>query len=704
MPAPETHIPTYMPTSNRPINAGSSMDDDASRLDAIAKVTGIARYGRDVYPANGLFVRFVRCPWGAAELESCDQEAALKVPGVLEVSIDGGNAKGQYHGHNLGHLVAESPAAAARGLAALRCKWKRLECKTRIEDDLGDAQEPSAETNDVLKSADHVIEATYTTEVQMHASLETHGCSIDHRGDSAIVYSSTQGTSAARDGLDEPIGLPRSNYEVSCEYVGGGFGSKLNGPGKEGVVAARVANKYKRPVFLFCNREEDQTDTGNRPSMRTSVRIGFKNDGTVLGGQIQTWGGVGVSRGGGGARFPSGRYALGEIQAASRDVRFNAGAPRAFRAPGCPQGAFAEELMLDEIAAATGVNPMDLRLRLDQDKDRQEMMQLGARLIGWEARRPNGSQKGTTRVGYGMGTTSWGRFPADTEAEVVINRDGSVEARTGTQDIGTGERTIMAIVTAETLGVPLRIVGCRIGSSNLPKGPGSGGSMTAHNTAPAMAEAAAEAKTKLLEMIAQRAGADASEFEVVGGEIQRNKAAFSSWNDACAKMSADSIIGRGTWNQRKLRNDPTTGNSNGVQFVKLSVDTETGVIRVDHVIAIQACGRVVCRKTAESQIIGAVIQGLSYALFEERTLDRVTGAMVNANLEMYKILGPRDMPHIEPVLWTKGQTGVRPIGEPPTIPTSGATACALLNALGRPVRSLPLTPDKVLAAMAGGAV
>jgi xanthine dehydrogenase YagR molybdenum-binding subunit len=120
---------------------------------------------------------------------------------------------------------------------------------------------------------------------------------------------------------------------------------------------------------------------------------------------------------------------------------------------------------------------------------------------------------------------------------------------------------------------------------------------------------------------------------------------------------------------------------------------------VKRVVAIQSGGRIVCRKTAESQVIGGVIQGISYALFENKILDRQTGSMVNPNLEMYKILGTVDMPHIEPILWEKGQTGVRSIGEPPVVPTAGAVACAVFNAIGRPVRHLPLTPDKVLAAL-----
>jgi xanthine dehydrogenase YagR molybdenum-binding subunit len=703
MPPPTANDVTNMPTTNRPINAGVSMDDNTSRLDGVAKVTGLAKYGRDMYLPNGLFVRFIRCPWGLAELESTNSDAAMKVKGVVEVFLEADKKRGQYNGDNLGYVVADSPAALARGLRALDCKWKMQTPKTKIEDDLGDVPETNSETADVIKGADHVLDAVYTTECQTHSSLETHGSSIDHKGDSAIVYASTQGTFSGKDQLEQALQLPASKFEVVCEYVGGGFGSKLNGPGKEGVTAGRVAAKYKRPVYLFCDRAEDHLDTGNRPSMRASAKIGFKKDGTIVGGRIHVWGGTGVARGGGDGSVPSGRYDFGKVQRTNTDVRFNAGAPRPFRAPGRPQGAFAEEMILDEIAAVAGVDPLELRLRLDRETERQEMMRLGAKLIGWSDRKANGSQSGVIRTGYGMGTTTWGRFPANVETEVVINRDGSVEARTGTQDIGTGQRTIMAVLAAETIGVPLNVVSCRIGSSSLPVGPGSGGSVTAHNTSPPMTEAAADAKKKFLEMVAQRAGAEVSEFDIANGEIIRNKSPFSSWKDACAKMSAESVIGRGSWNQAKLRDDPSTGHSHGVQFVKLRVDTETGVISVDHVIAIQSCGRIVCRKTAESQIIGGVIQGVSYALFENRLLDRNTGAMVNPNLEMYKILGTRDMPHIEPVLWGKNQTGVRSLGEPPTIPTSGAIACAVLNAIGKPVRSLPLTPDKVLAALAGGA-
>jgi xanthine dehydrogenase YagR molybdenum-binding subunit len=685
------HLPTYMPTTNRPMNAGSSINDDASRLDGVPKVTGAAKYGRDMYPRNGLFIALVRCPHGAADFVSADEAAAKAVPGVVEVQIEGKECR--YHGQPIGHIAAESPLAVKRALKALNCKWKRKPVKTLITDTIGDDPAPEPETTKLLAGADVTLEAVYSTPVQTHSSLETHGGSIDFRGDRATVYASTQGTSSARDGLGESLGLANSEFELVCEYVGGGFGSKLGGPGKELTTAARLASKYNRSAYLFCNRSEEHLDTGNRPSCRVLVRVGAKKDGTVVGGEIRTWGGVGVGRGGGGARIPSGRYKLGEVEKKHDDVQFNGGGPRAFRAPGHPQAAFAEELMLDELATRLRLDPVSFRKGLVSTSF-QQMLDLGARLIGWSDRKPTGSQTSTLRVGYGCGTTSWGSAGPGGNAEVLINRDGSVECRTGTQDIGTGQRTTMAIVAADAIGIPLQYVTTRIGRSSLPPGPGSGGSVTSPMTAPTMISAAKQARRKLLAKVAEHAGGKADDYAIRRGEVFKGDQRVMTWQEACQKLPNDGVMGSADGG------DGGKGHSNGVQFVKLTVDTETGVIRVDHVIAIQACGRVICRKTAESQIIGGVIQGLSFALFENKILDRNTGAMVNDNFEWYKILGPADMPHIEPVLWTKGeQTGVKALGEPPTIPTAGATACALFNAIGRPVRHLPLTPDKVLAAL-----
>ncbi len=690
--------PLVTPTMNRPGNLGIAMSDHVDRLDGVEKVTGRAKYSRDRYLPNALFACFVRCPYGAAELESFDVSAATGIPGVIEVEITGKD--GRYQGHTVGHMLADSRAALRRGMRALAAKWRALPCKTEIEHAMKPGPEASPQTKTVLHRAAKVVEAIYTTPVQTHCSLETHGCVIDHRGDSATAYVSTQGTFAARDGLDDPMGLARSKYEVICEYIGGGFGSKLNGAGKEGALAARLSAKHKRPVYLFVDRAEDHLDTGNRPSSRAMLRIGVDAKGNIVGGQVNTWGGVGIGNRGGGVSVPSGRYHFGAVQESHQDVTLNAGAPRPFRAPGSPQGAFVEELMLDELAAAIGKDPLQFRLDIVTEPELREMLTRGAELIGWKDRQANGAQKGVLRRGMGMGTASWGRFPAQAEAEVVIGRDGSVEARTGTQDIGTGTRTIMAVVVANRLGVAIEDVGVRIGRSTLPIGPGSGGSMTAHNTCPPMDEAAANAREQLLNAVAVRTASEPGTLSIRNGEVFDRDRRILSFKEACAMLPGDSVTGRGTWNDRKQAADPTVGTSNGAQFVDLVVDTETGVIYLKRIVAVQACGMVVARKTAESQIIGGVIQGLSYALFENKILDRNTGSMVNPNLEMYKIAGTADMPHIEPVLWRQENSGVRSLGEPPTIPTSGAIACAVFNAIGTPVRSLPLTSARVLEALA----
>src|ERR1044071_8062569 len=286
-------MPSNLPTTNRPMNDGASVNDNASRLDGPAKVTGAAKYGRDMYFANGLYVALLRCPFGAATLESYDADATKAIPGVVDVDIQ--RNEGKYHGHKLGHIAGESPLAVKRGLRALKCKWKKGPVKTRISDTVTELPPPGDSVKEAMDSAELKLEAVYTTPIQPHSCLETHGASIEFKGDRATVYASTQGTGAARDGLDKMLGLPQSAIEVVCEFVGGGFGSKLGGPGKECQAAGAVASKCKRSAYMFADRSGDQTDTGNRPASQTLARIAFKKDGTITGGEIRTWGNPGIA-------------------------------------------------------------------------------------------------------------------------------------------------------------------------------------------------------------------------------------------------------------------------------------------------------------------------------------------------------------------------------------------------------------------------
>ena len=305
------------------------------------------------------------------------------------------------------------------------------------------------------------------------------------------------------------------------------------------------------------------------------------------------------------------------------------------------------------------------------------------------------------RTGFGIGAGDWFNRKGRASIEVRVHRGGGVEVFSGSQDIGTGFRTVMRDVVAHQLSLPGEMVTAYVGVSTYPFGPASGGSVTSRLTAPKAFRAADAVKKQLLALVAEEWGASVDTLGVRDGLVTGGDRAMS-WADACRLMPEDHIAALdsrddGFWS------DPT--GSEAVQFVEVEVDIETGVVRVAKVVALQEMGQPVNRLTAENQICGAVVQGLSFALFEERILDRQTGAMVNADMEYYKIAGSVDVPEIVPVLWrARADSCVNALGEPPVIPTAGAIGCAVANAIGVRVRHLPLTPAKVLAALDGGGI
>jgi xanthine dehydrogenase YagR molybdenum-binding subunit len=288
-------------------------------------------------------------------------------------------------------------------------------------------------------------------------------------------------------------------------------------------------------------------------------------------------------------------------------------------------------------------------------------------------------------------------------AEVRIHRDGSVELFSGAQDIGTGFRTAMACVVAEELGLRPRDIKVNVGDSRWPEGPASGGSNTTNSVAPAVRLAAHAAGQKLLAAAGPLLGATPEELAFSGGRVvmAAKPARGVSFKDAAAKMSGEAISGVG---EKKPQFETYRRDLAGCQFVEVEVDVETGTTRVLKVVSVNDCGLPINALTAESQVIGAMIQGVSWALLENRVLDRNLGTMVNPNLEAYKILMPADMFEAVPILTEVANAGnntsAAGLGEPPIVPTLAAVANAVFNATGARVRSLPITPDRVLAALA----
>ena len=395
------------------------------------------------------------------------------------------------------------------------------------------------------------------------------------------------------------------------------------------------------------------------------------------------------------------------------DIFTHAGPAAAFRAPGHPQGAFALEQAIDELAEKLGIDALALRDKIDAHEARKVERKIGAERVGWKDRHPPGADTGPVKRGLGVAQSVWYRMASvrDSAVEIRITHDGSVELLSAVQDIGGGIRTALAQVAAEELGLTPADITVHIGDTNNPPGPASGGSVTTNSITPAARNAAYLAKKQLLEQIAPLLGAQPDELVMADGKVfaKGDPSKSLSFKSAAAKMKSEQLSAQA----RRSEDYPTdsagggrqntAGQLGGVQFAFVAVDTQTGIVKVERIVAVHDCGRPINPMGVQSQINGGVIQGISYALYENRILDRQTGLMVNPNLEQYKIAGARETPIIEPILieqyWARSSTDAAGIGEPATVPTAAAIANAVYNAIGVRIRQIPMTPGVVLAAL-----
>jgi xanthine dehydrogenase YagR molybdenum-binding subunit len=318
---------------------------------------------------------------------------------------------------------------------------------------------------------------------------------------------------------------------------------------------------------------------------------------------------------------------------------------------------------------------------------------------------------GPIKHGMGMALHTWGGSPSGgqpNEAKVIISRDGTVTVESSTQDLGTGQRTVSAIIAAEILGLEVTDIIVKIGDSSLGFSSGSGGSTTLPSQGPATLRAATAARDDLFAKVAKRVEADPKNLQIEPGKVvdSTKKDKSWTWKEFCAKLGMEEAKGSGDWSLAMANDDAANSLSNGqvggVQTAEVLVDSETGVVRVKHMVAVQDCGLIVNLLACESQVAGGVIMGVNYALFEERIMDRQTGRQCNADMEFYKLGGLVDMPKITVDMYDMPERGVIGIGEPPTISTAAAIGNAVFNALGVRVPYLPLTPDRVLDAIAKG--
>ena len=562
----------------------------------------------------------------------------------------------------------------------------------------GDTEE-AGDLDAGFKAAAHVVEASYATQVQTHVSLETHGCVCEWEGDKLTSWASTQAVHGTREQFAKALDIPQANVRVITEYMGGGFGSKF-GPDAQGIICAKLAKQAGAAVKLLLDRKDEHLASGNRPSSASKIKAGVSADGMLTAFDAETWGTGGAGAGSG---FPLPYiYVFPNRRRKHRDVFTNAGPQRAMRAPGHPQGCFHTEMLMDELADKLRMDPLAFRIKNLPPEAPNAMWRkyfpVAAERFGWSKRHVTGDPTpGPIKRGMGCAANRWGGGGQGTKAHCEINPDGSVVMRCGTQDIGVGTKTIVTMITAETLGIPMELVRAEIGDSNYPFSGGSGGSTTAPGVSPAIRVTSGKALDELKAKVAPTLGVEAATLVASNGRIhvKDDPGKGVAWKDACKLLGMQPLAVDGEW-ERGL----SASGTSGVQFAEVEVDIETGVTRVTRVTCVQDCGLVVDELTAESQCIGGIIGGVNYALFEDRILDRVTGHMVNPNMEWYHIAGSSDMPKIDIKLMNQPERGVIGIGEPPTISTAAAVANAVANAIGARIRSIPITPEKVITALA----
>ncbi len=748
LPVPETPMPSQHP---KPWKETEVIGKPIPRVDAYERVSGSAVYPSDTSLPDMLYGAILRCPHPHAKVQSVDISNAEKMVGVRAVitgKTPGANVDWPYlggvktklfdplcrhEGEEVAAVAAETPYQAWDALRKIKVTYKVLpfvvdERKSlepgapSIREGGNLVGEQRYERGDVEKGfaeAEVVLEENYRSECELHTPMELHGCVAKWDGDRLTLWESTQGVYSVQARVAEVLGRPLSNVRVIGHYMGGGFGSKLQA-GKYTIIAALLAKKAAQPVKLFLTREETYLCVGNRPPSNMKLKAGVKKDGTLTALEFSC-----IGTGGGYPANGTGLvdwlirdlYLCPNVRTKLTDVYINAGPSRPFRAPGHPQGSWALEQMLDALAEAIDMDPVELRLKniptFSQAREGnpdytttglKKCIEEGANAFGWKEAKKKASEfkaKGHIRRGVGMASALWIAGGGGPPSTVVVKlfSDGSANLNMGASDIGTGTKTVMAMVVSEELGVPpekIQIEHADTGTTQYATP--SGGSKTVPTESPTVRAACVDVKEQLLKMAAKDLKTEASELVLKKGEVistgdPSKKIKITDISDFKKRGLILGVGYRGPNPENKVVNPFAA------QFCEVEVNTKTGEVNVLRFLAAQESGRVMNRLTFDSQVFGGITMGIGFGMTEVRVLDTdQTGKMVNKNWHDYKLPTALDVPSeiisipIELEDPVANTTGAKGLGEPVTIPTAAAIANAVYNATGVRVTRTPINP------------
>jgi xanthine dehydrogenase YagR molybdenum-binding subunit len=737
------------------------------RKDGMAKVTGAARYAADFAEAGMAYAQLVTSTVAKGRIAELDTTLAEAAPGVLLVlthrNMDrleplsfifaGGEAQSsfmplmsdeiRYAGQTIALVVAETQEAADDAARRIRVAYRADPAAASIHDPGAGEPTDAAEAIEVgdaegaFAAAEVKVEARYTTPAQHHNPIELYATTASWRGGKLTVYLPSQWVRGTQHGLAKALGVPPDDVQVISPYVGGGFGAKASIM-PHTVLLAAVARQLGRPVKLLVSREDMYAAGSFRPATIQRVALGASRDGRLQAliheqsSQTSRMDQACFP----GTEMTARMYAAPNIRTRETVVATDVNTPGFMRAPFETPTFFGLESAMDELAVALGVDPVELRIRNEPDKDpwkglpwsSRSLVQCyrrGAERFGWSRRTPEpGSLRdGDVLIGWGCATATYPTQLFPSSARLRLAANGSAWVGTAAHDIGTGTYTIAAQIVADRFGIPMDQITVELGDSRLPPGPIAGGSMTAGSIGGALAKACDRARDRLVQAAAAQggpfAGMPVSQLRLEGGEVVGPNGARESLASILNRMPAGVLEVEGEWapagmtaEQVGMANQggvviagpsyPTfSAAAFGAEFVEVRVNPRTRTIRAPRMVGVFAAGRILNAKTAHSQLMGGMVWGLSNALLEETEIDRKRARFVNANIAEYHVAVNADVVSVQVEMLDEkdelvNPLGVKGIGELGIVGTSAAIANAVYHATGIRVRKTPILIEDIL--------
>lgn len=734
--------------------------ESLDRVDGRPKVTGTATYSAEYPIGNLAYAVLVTSTIAKGKIVNIAAKAAEEAPGVLAV-ISHLNSPGvpayppakqpaepatvgtafrvfydeliYFNGQPVAMVAAETLEQAERAASLIEIDYSIEAHQTDFEKNLPkSAVALSVERSkgspfhdydrgktDALDTAEVKIEATYTIPTQHHQPMEPHAIIAVWEGeDKLTVYDKNQGVKSAQGNLAQAFKLLRENVRVHAPFVGGAFGSGIR-VWPHTIAAVLAAKKLKRPVKLVLGRDQMFTSVGYRPYTVQKIAIGATKNGMLTAMNHSGTGQTSAYEEHLERTILATRtmYACPNVSTRYRLLNLDVNTPTWMRGPGDATGMFALESALDEIAFATGIDPLQFRLQNHADTDPErnlpwsakslkECYALGAEKFGWEARlsEPRSMQKDGMLVGYGMASSLYGFHRHPSRARAVIYSNGSVVVQSATMDIGPGTGTAMTRIASKILGVSPGKIRFDLGDSSLPDAPGQNGSSTIPSVGSAVHMACEALKSKLLKLVLEMPGLNIQPDQLA----VKNGRVFSLTN-AWGGISVSEVLEHHHLEQLEATEESKSGAerdqyamySFGCHFIEVHVSPITGEVRVKRVVTCADVGKIINHKTARSQSIGGIVGGIGMALMEASVMDHRFGRYITNDFASYHIPVHADVPQIDVMYIDQPDVHVNPIGskglgEIAIVGVAAAVANAVFHATGKRVRDLPITVDKVI--------